>query len=203
MVIPMSPEQSMEKPAWRKFQRQRWKESCPDDRAAACAALASHLTSWLAGRPGRPIILWYSPLDDEPDLRALTTACRADGWPVALPKVEPGGLGIFRWDGNPADLTPGAFGILEPDPDRCQRVGAADIGLAIIPGLAFDPATGIRLGRGAGYYDRLLARPGFAAVTIGVAAPWHLATPLPCEAHDRPMDLLATATGMIDIDARR
>ena len=193
----MLPDEPIGKPAWRKFQRQRYRETCPDHRQAATTAIASHLSTWLAARSGAPIILWYSPLADEPDLIALAACCRDSGQTGALPLVEPGGLGLFLWNGHPADLVSGAFGILEPNPDRCTRLDPSAIDIAIIPGLGFDPATGVRLGRGAGYYDRLLATPGFAAVTIGVAAPWHLATPLPRDPHDHPMDLLSTTTGVI------
>ena len=58
----------------------------------------------------------------------------------------------------------------------------AAIDLAVIPGVAFTP-DGRRLGRGRGYYDRLLAR--FArAYTIGLAFPFQLLEDIPTEPHD-------------------
>lgn len=66
----------------------------------------------------------------------------------------------------------------------------ATIDLALIPGMAFD-ARGHRLGRGKGYYDRLLAHPAFARIPkIGVCYDFQLVAEVPSMPHDCPMDTL-------------
>lgn len=194
MVIGMESHLPHDKAAWRREMKRRWRESCLEDRIAATTALAAELRRWLATRSG--ILLWFSPLPDEPDLRALGRDCREMGHRLALPRVTGEGLAIHEWDGLDTSLSAGAMGILEPDPARCPTLPASALAAAIIPGLAFDPWNGIRLGRGAGYYDRWFANSGFQGESIGLALPWQLASPLPREGHDQPMDWLATTVGV-------
>ena len=78
--------------------------------------------------------------------------------------------------------------MLEPDPGRCELVAPDQIDLAIIPGVAFDPETKLRLGRGGGFYDRLLADANFKATTIGVGFSLQSYKKLPTESHDQALD---------------
>jgi len=89
----------------------------------------------------------------------------------------------------------GPFGINEPDPDQWPEVSVETVDLALVPGLAFDPC-GNRLGRGKGYYDRLLGRSGFRALKIGIV-PDRLVLPgIPTEEHDIRMDLVMTDSAL-------
>ena len=63
------------------------------------------------------------------------------------------------------DVQIGKFGIREPSP-RCPEVPLNQLDFVLVPGVAFD-VYGRRLGRGKGYYDRLLAQVG--GKTCGVA----------------------------------
>lgn len=195
MVIGMESELPRDKAGWRREMKRRWKESCVEDRTACTAALAESLRLWLGDHPGPA--LWFSPLPDEPDLRLLARDCLESGRLIALPRVHGNGLIIHEWDGQNSSLATGAMGILEPDPARCPEIPGCSLAVAIIPGLAFDPKNGIRLGRGAGYYDRWFAASGFKGKSVGLALPWQLASPLPREVHDRPMDWLATTGGVV------
>ncbi len=88
-----------------------------------------------------------------------------------------------------------AFGILEPQPSKCEEVPVVDLAGAIVPGLAFDK-NGIRLGRGQGFYDQALVP--FSGTKIGVAFSWQMVDrPLPAEKHDIPMDLVVTELEVI------
>jgi 5-formyltetrahydrofolate cyclo-ligase len=68
----------------------------------------------------------------------------------------------------------------------------------LVPGLAFDPAGG-RLGRGAGYYDRLLTK--FEGVRVGVCFSELLVDEVPTEAHDIQMDFVVTPEGIISCES--
>ena len=79
------------------------------------------------------------------------------------------------------DLSPGAFGLLEPG-THCAVVPPDTVELVLVPGLAFTP-TGTRLGYGGGYYDRLLATTT-DATSIGLAYGFQIIPELPTEPHD-------------------
>ncbi len=83
----------------------------------------------------------------------------------------------------------GAFGITEPE-DSCPTVDPSEIDLAIVPGLAFS-RSGIRLGRGKGYYDRML--PRLNCFKLGVCYSVALSDSIPSEKWDVPMDKVISA----------
>lgn len=80
-------------------------------------------------------------------------------------------------------------GFWEPPPG--EPVPPSDIDVFVVPGLSFD-GQGVRLGRGGGYYDRLLAQRAQGAVCVGVALERWLTLALPREPHDVPVTHLAT-----------
>ena len=90
-----------------------------------------------------------------------------------------------------ADLVPGVWGIEEPDPARCRRVALSEVDFALVPALSCS-SGGVRLGYGAGYFDRLLAGAGTRTFRV-VALPEALAREqVPSEPHDVPVDALLT-----------
>ncbi|MEM1107475.1 MAG: 5-formyltetrahydrofolate cyclo-ligase [Planctomycetota bacterium] len=83
------------------------------------------------------------------------------------------------------------FGLLTP---RGGETLPQQADVALVPGLAFSPATGIRLGLGGGYYDRYLARtPGPASFRVGLAFEAQLEDRLPREPHDQLMHAVVTS----------
>lgn len=86
----------------------------------------------------------------------------------------------------------GHYGIREPISPALLPM--AEIGLVAVPGVAFD-RKGNRLGRGGGYYDRLLE--GFPGISAAVAFDFQILPQIPCEAHDKPVDALATETNLL------
>lgn len=88
---------------------------------------------------------------------------------VLAPLVKKGqkDLMVYRILDWKLDLIKGHFGILEPIPERCQRFDESEIGLVLVPGLAFN-RLGYRIGYGAGYYDRFLKKCP-QAVSVGLA----------------------------------
>lgn len=100
----------------------------------------------------------YVPVGTEPGSVAMLDALRERGHRVLLPVVSPGRpapLGWSDYDG-PDSLTTGRFGLLEPSgaPLPSEVIDTAH--LVLVPALAVD-RSGVRLGRGAGYYDRTIA----------------------------------------------
>ena len=64
-------------------------------------------------------------------------------------------------------LRTGSYGIREPEVERCPEVAEASIDAALVPGLAWD-RRGSRLGRGAGYYDRLFGNAAWRGFRCGI-----------------------------------
>jgi 5-formyltetrahydrofolate cyclo-ligase len=92
------------------------------------------------------------------------------------------------------DLRPGQFGILEPKPEAVRPVTGDRIDAALVPGLAFDE-TGNRLGRGMGYFDRILR--DLCGAKIALAYDFQVFSEVPMEAHDTPLDFIVTEKRVI------
>ncbi len=135
-------------------------------------------------------VLLFVPLKDEPDVWPLVEEALAVGRRVALPRFDPvrqAYAACFVRDLE-ADLVTGKFGIAEPVPGL-PAISNPSFDLVLAPGLAFD-VQGHRLGRGKGYYDRLLAE--VRGRRCGVAFEFQVAPDLPVEPHDVRMDGLFT-----------
>lgn len=76
-------------------------------------------------------------------------------------------------------------------------VDPSTIDVVVVPGMAFDRHGG-RLGRGAGVYDRFLARLPERTLRIGLIPEALLVERLPTEAHDVPMHAVATERGVLE-----
>ncbi|HXK50847.1 MAG TPA: 5-formyltetrahydrofolate cyclo-ligase [Clostridiales bacterium] len=74
-----------------------------------------------------------------------------------------------------------------PEPDGIPFDKFDDIGLAIIPGIAFDRKNN-RLGRGKGYYDRILHKLKGRTPLIGICYDFQMVDEVPVESHDIKMD---------------
>lgn len=138
-------------------------------------------------------ILAYAPLPGEPDLLSLLDSEPNKGF--VFPKIEGEFLGLYRWLPE-TRWAAGPFGLSEPDPDHWPPARVQEIDLALIPGLAFDQ-LGKRLGRGRGFYDRLLASPDFRALRVGITKEALLLPEVPAEPHDVPVDLVVTETRVL------
>ena len=161
------------------------------DWEALSAQVAKNLASWIEGEPGR-VVLAYLPLPDEINLLPLIESV-ADARFVATRTPDRGGELSIHELGGPLEVH--RLGFLQPH--RSSREFAPrEIDTALLPGLAFD-LFGNRLGRGAGYFDRLLPqlRPG--ARRVGVVPAALVVDLLPVDEHDVPVDYLATEEGVI------
>lgn len=107
---------------------------------------------------------------------------------ILLPVVK-GDVLKLRLYHPSGEMNEGAFGIKEPAGEAFTDYDKID--LAVIPGVAFDK-SGCRLGRGKGYYDKLL--PQLKAYTIGVCFPFQLLNEgvIPMEDFDTPIKEVIT-----------
>lgn len=112
---------------------------------------------------------------------------------LLLPRVSGEDLLLLPYSGRES-VSVGAFGILEPilSPDSRSRESEAD--LIIVPGVAFD-RTMNRLGRGRGFYDRLLSV--LDVPKIGICYSFQLFDRIPAEHFDKKMDLIITEDEII------
>lgn len=129
-------------------------------------------------------LLLYYPLPDEVDVLPLIESAHESGRLVLLPVCKGEDLELRRYEGK-ASLVQGAFSIMEPTGEVFPEERFDEIELAIVPGMAFDEA-GHRLGRGKGYYDRLLPRLR-AVHTIGICFPFQRLDAVPADTHDVTM----------------
>ena len=129
----------------------------------------------------KTVLLYYS-LPDEVQTHDFVERWK-DKKQIILPVVVgPTKLELRRYTGK-QDLVKGAYGIEEPAGKTFEAF--QEIDLAIIPGVGFD-AKGNRLGRGKGYYDRLL--PQINAPKIGICFKFQLVDDIPTDSFDYPMD---------------
>lgn len=167
-----------------------WREAS----ALACQRLASR-PEW---RKARSIFL-YAAMPGELDFWPLAITALRAGCRVAFPRYDPE-RDEYRVAAinQRADLRPGHRGILEPGPN-CPELPLNQLDLALVPGLGFDPG-GRRLGRGRGYYDRLLG--GMTGVSCGVGLDVQVVPFVPVEPHDRLLDCILTPTRWVACNQR-
>ena len=155
--------------------------------AAQLAAMSEEITNRVlasAWWQEASALLLYYPLPDEVDVRPLIREANREGKHVLLPVVRGDELELRLYK-DEASLREGAFGIMEPTGPMLVHEDYDEIDLALIPGMAFDRA-GHRLGRGKGYYDRLLPKLTNARLQ-GICFPFQLLDEVPAEPHDIPV----------------
>jgi len=137
-------------------------------------------------------ILFYAPLPEEPDIWKLLEDAIAAGKQVLLPRFVPEHNHYVACHIRDAiqDVKPGKFGVREPLA-ACEKILLNQLDLILVPGLAFD-LDGRRLGRGKGFYDRLLG--AIHGPTCGVAFDQQIVSPIPVEPHDMRLSFILTPT---------
>ena len=188
-----------EKAALRTRLRADLKGVTPEERRAASAFTCARLREqplWLEARR----LLFYAALPDELDLWPLVEETLGEGRTVALPRflVESGIYAAAIIQNSKQDLVPGKMGILEPG-SHCQAMPLNQLDLLLVPGVGFD-MNGRRLGRGKGYYDRLLS--SVCGVRCGVAMDRQVLPAIPAEPHDVTLDCILTPTRWLTFGPR-
>lgn len=167
----------------RRFIRTQKKQNTVAQLAAMSTEIMNRVLALASWQEAGTLLLYY-PLADEVDVRPLIKNAYDSGKKVLLPVVKGEELELRLYEGE-ASLKEGTFGIMEPTGPLFAPENYDEIQLAIIPGMAFD-AAGHRLGRGKGYYDRLLPKLKTARLT-GICFPFQLLDEVPAEVHDIPV----------------
>lgn len=154
--------------------------------------LATHADA-LAPSP-RGVVSGFWPMRSEMDVRPLMTALAARGARIALPAILDKTTIVFREYLPDAPMIDMGFGTMGPG----EGTAVLDPDVMLVPLAAFD-ARGHRIGYGAGYYDRAIARlkaKGRRPRLIGIAFDCQQVEHVPDEAHDQPLCEILTETGL-------
>ncbi|WP_372808646.1 5-formyltetrahydrofolate cyclo-ligase [Pontiella sp.] len=165
---------------------------------SASAAVVENLQSLPAFQSAKTVAL-YMAIGGEVRLDPLFATCRQQGKTTAIPVFNPS-TKLYEMAAITANtrFETGNYGI--PEPVAPAPIALAEIDFMVVPGVAFD-RRGNRLGRGGGYYDRLL--DGFPGVTAAVAFDFQIVDHVPCAPHDLPVDFLVTETQTAEVPNER
>lgn len=185
----MSTDAALQKQALRRELGRVLRSISPEARQVASRQVWRLLSAQPAWQQARSVFLYWS-LSTELDTRPMIESALRAHKTVALPRFSPtaGGYEPVQVRDLAADLHPGRLGILEPQP-HCPPVDAIRLDFSLVPGLGF-ALNGRRLGRGKGFYDRMLARVG--GLKCGLAFDEQVVEGIPWEPHDVCVDCLLT-----------
>ncbi|MFF7748755.1 5-formyltetrahydrofolate cyclo-ligase [Streptomyces sp. NPDC007971] len=144
----------------------------------------------------------YVSVGSEPATPALLDALRARGVRVLLPALLPDNdldWGEYTGPGSLARVQHGGkMALFEPSGERLGPDAVTGADVVLLPGLAVD-ARGMRLGRGGGSYDRVLARlerAGAHPALVVLLYDTEVVAQVPVQAHDRPVQAVVTPSGV-------
>jgi 5-formyltetrahydrofolate cyclo-ligase len=162
---------------------------------AEAHALSGHLPALIdAGET----VCAYVPVGSEPGSAELIDSLLRRGVRVLLPVARHDATGVpvpLQWgEYRPGALVQARFGLREPAEPWLPAEAIASATVVLVPALAVDRA-GVRLGRGAGFYDRSLPLAAPAARLVAVIRDDELVDRLPAEPHDVRMTHALTPTG--------
>lgn len=165
----------------------------PQARIEASLAMAEHGAEALTDPPPE-VVSGFNPIRSEPDLRPLMANLRDVGARLCLPVILDKTTIVFREVVRGEPFVETGFGTFGPGPEAA----VLDPDLMLVPLAAFD-ARGHRIGYGAGYYDRAIARLKEAGRTprlIGIAFDVQEVDCVPDEPHDVALDAVLTESGL-------
>lgn len=173
----------------------------PDVRAGMDHHICTHLLTSCEFRCSSGILLYCACFPEEIRTRPLLQACLSTNKRLYLPRALPEGhrLKVSLIDDPDSQLEEGYCHIPEPRADL-PEADLAGVDLIIVPGLAFDE-LGFRLGRGGGYYDRLLSTVHTPVFTVGLAYEVQMVPDVPRGEGDRPVGAVMTEDRIIHVGA--
>lgn len=192
----------MNKERMRREAQERLAALSAPERRSASERIARSLWELEPVRTARVMLLYASfgaevatdPIAEEAERRGLVTV-----YPRCLRQTR--AMVLHRVAGLPELRRGGAFGIREPDP-ACPVVDLAEVDVALVPGLAWD-RFGSRLGRGAGYYDRLFLNPLWRGFRCGLFYAVQEFDRLAFNRLDSPLDAVVTEQEVVRFGGAR
>lgn len=161
---------------------------------AAAQAVAARIASMAVIASSRQLLTYIASKDNEIETRPVVQWALERGKTVLVPVCMPGRALAWSVLRRMDRLAPTAFGVLEPREEEREFVDPMPDAPVLVPGIAFDE-RGYRIGYGAGYYDRFLARHD--GPKIALAYECQLTREIPNEPHDVPMDMIVTESRVI------
>ncbi|HEY0705415.1 MAG TPA: 5-formyltetrahydrofolate cyclo-ligase [Polyangia bacterium] len=191
------PELAEAKRALRRVVRSARDRLTPEERALASRAVCDRICQ-LPELASASTIAAFAAARGEIDISGVAAHLQT-GVRLVYPRVTANASPRLKFHVvlHPAELRPGAFGILEPLAEAAE-VAVEDIDVVLAPGLAFDP-TGRRLGYGGGYYDEVAARlrgTGRGCL-VGVGFDFQVMDTIPAGPGDIDVDCIATDVRLI------
>lgn len=179
---------SLDKSSIRKNLIQKRALLCRSEIEAKSEAALAHLTGLPAFRSAKTIGL-YSPIRNEVETGPVFVTALSMGIQICYPSVLDDELHYFKVK-SLEDLTPGCFGVSEPD-RKSFEIYPDQIDLLVVPGVVFDH-YGHRLGYGRGYFDRFLSACAYDGLSVGLCFDFQIIDRLPVENHDQQLMLLVS-----------
>jgi len=142
-------------------------------------------------------VVLYKAHRNEVSTDRIFADAQASGRAVFYPRVDSAtGMIVARRIRDHAELTSGAYGILEP-PASAEVLNSKIFAkvLVCVPGVAFGP-EGQRLGRGGGHYDRFIGQFGGEAISVGLAYSFQLLDRIPESGLDRRLNFIVTESAV-------
>ena len=138
----------------------------------------------------------YNPIQNEVETGAIRDHGLVTGKNVFFPRFGPEDSLELIKIGSATEFSPGRFGILEPTGEGRMAGRDREELVVFVPGVAFD-LRGNRLGRGKGWYDRLIKELGEATL-VAVAYDFQIVDAVPAEEWDQRVHYVITETSVVD-----
>jgi 5-formyltetrahydrofolate cyclo-ligase len=160
------------------------------DRQSASASLQATLLALVRAQQPSTIAA-YVPVGSEPGGSDLPSVLASAGRLLLPVLLDSGDL---DWAAYEESLSTGPRGLRQPTGERLGADAVREASLVIVPAVAVD-RSGVRLGRGGGSYDRVLARLDRVTLTVALLYDGELVDSVPAEPHDRTVQAVITPSG--------
>jgi 5-formyltetrahydrofolate cyclo-ligase len=192
----MQPDIQAAKVALRKQIRGALQKISPAARSAMSAQVRDRLKEQAIWKNAGSV-LFFAPLPGELDAWPLLEDALADKKIAALPRFDSASHGYVacRVQNLRSEIVTGQFGIREPGA-KCVEIPLNRLDLVLVPGVGFD-LQGRRLGRGRGFYDRLLA--DVDGIKCGIAFDEQVVDEIPAGPQDVRLNFILTPARCVEI----
>lgn len=173
----------MTKKELRKSIRELKSHYSPEQLVEISKGITTAIGNYIIKKDGLNTILLYHSMPDEVHTHTLINTLVSNGITVLLPTIVGNELELHQYISPNCCHTESTYSIVESNGPLFTEYHNID--LAIIPGIAFTK-KGHRLGRGKGFYDRLL--PKLNCPLLGLAFPFQIVDSIPSDEHDVMMN---------------